>query len=262
MQVTQTALITGATGGLGAHLCREFAQHGYNLVITARDPEKLRRLANWLRESCRVRVTVIVADLNQDDATRMIYNKIRAAGIQVDVLVNNAGFGLGGSFVQNRPRLQDAMIHVNLQTPTRLCRMFLPGMLERGRGGILNIGSIGSFVSGPNNAVYCASKAFLLSLTEALADEVRGTPVRVTAVCPGALHTGFAERAGMEHTRLYNLSVMSASEAARCAYRAFIFHKTVSVVGAFNKVLLAAARVVPRCAATRVSGYLQQQDTV
>lgn len=262
MQEKKTALITGATGGLGAQLCREFARHGYGLVVTARDPEKLRRLAGWLRELHGVPVTVLVADLNQPNAAQLLYRKVRQAGVQVDVLVNNAGFGLGGLFVHNRPRVQDAMVRVNMLTPMRLCRLFLPGMLRRGYGGVLNIASTGGFVAGPYNAVYCAGKAYLLSLTEALAHELRETPVKVAAVCPGAMATGFANRAGMESTLLFNVGVMPPAEVARRAYRAWECGKMVAVPGAWSRATLLAARLMPREWATRLSALAQKQGMV
>lgn len=262
MKNNPTALITGATGGLGIHLCREFALHGYDLVITARDPAKLRELAAQLRGSYGVRVVRYALDLNQNTAPRQLYDKLRAAGIQIDVLVNNAGFGLGGRFVQNRPRVQDAMIRVNVLAPTRLCRLFLPGMLRRGHGGVLNVASTGSFVPGPYNSIYCATKAYILSLTEALAEELRETPVTAAAVCPGAMHTGFAHRAGMETTRLFRYGVMHPADVARYAYRRFAEGRPVSVAGALNKAIVAAVRFVPRCVAAGLSGSVQKPYTV
>lgn len=262
MKKNRTALITGASGGLGQELCREFAGHSYDLVITARDPARLRRIAHELRKAYGVRVTVIAADLNQQDAPRQLYEKLARAGFQIDVLVNNAGFGLGGNFVHNRPRVQEAMIRVNVLAPTRLCRMFLPGMIKRGQGGIINICSTGSFVPGPFNSIYCGTKAYLLSLTEALADELRDSPITVTAVCPGAIHTGFAHRADMETTRLFNYGVLSPDEVARCAYRAFTTRRRVVVVGALNRLMIAAVRLLPRDIVARASGIFQQQYTV
>lgn len=262
MGQNRTALITGATGGLGRQLCIQFAKHGYDLVATARDPVKLGELAAFLRRAFGVRVRSVALDLNQHGAPRQLYEKLRAAGVAVDVLVNNAGFGLGGKFIHNRPRLQAAMIRVNVMAPTRLSRLLLPGMLERGRGGVLNVCSTGSFVAGPNNSVYCATKAYLLSLTEALADELRDTPLTVAAVCPGAMSTGFAGRAGMESTLLYNFGVMRPAEVARIAYRSFTEGRAVTVPGVLNKALAAAIRMSPRCAAARLSGLIQRPDTI
>lgn len=262
MQKKGTALITGASGGLGRELCEEFAENGYDLVITARDPARLRRLAAGLRREHGVRVTVIAADLNQPNAPRQLYEKLTAKNFRIDVLVNNAGFGLGGNFVHNRPRVQEAMIRVNVLAPTRLCRMFLPGMISRGRGGIVNICSTGSFVPGPFNSIYCGTKAYLLSLTEALADELRDSPVTVTAVCPGAIHTGFAHRADMETTRLFNYGVLDPETVARCAYRAYAQGRRLVVVGLLNKLMIGAVRALPRSIVARASGVFQQQNTV
>lgn len=263
MQQPKTALITGATGGLGIQLCREFARHGYHLIITARNPSRLRNLAARLRAAYAVAVTPIAADLNQEDAVRRLYEKIQDAGIAVNVLVNNAGFGLGGPYSTNKLRLQDAMIRVNILAPTRLCRLFLPEMLKRGHGGILNVGSIGGFMGGPGNAVYCASKAYVVSLSEALADETRGSGVRVMAVCPGPIHTGFAKRANMESTLLSHYGVMDARQVAALSYRAFACGQgSLFIPGFWNFAAVTLGRLIPRCVSTHVSGILQKQFAV
>lgn len=262
MEIKQTALITGATGGFGIQLCKQFARHGYALVITARSREQLRRQAKWLQELYGVPVTAVAFDLNQPGAARQLYDKMRQLEITVDVLVNNAGFGLGGSFEHNPPRLQESMLNVNVRTPTRLCRLFLPGMLERGYGGILNVCSTGSFVPGPYNSVYCASKAYLFSLTQALAEELKHTPIRVTAICPGAMDTGFADRAGMQSSRLFNFGVMNPRDAAREAYTAFAEGRRMIVPGRMNKCIASASRVAPRNLVALLSGMIQKQHTV
>lgn len=261
MSSGKTALITGASGGIGEQLCREFARHGYDVIITARDGEKLGDVAIRLRETYGVKVKTIVADLNQEDSAKVIYHKVRDAGLQVDVLVNNAGFGLGGYFFQNRPRTQDAMIRVNMLSPTRLCRMFLPGMVARGSGKILNVASTGGFVAGPMNAVYCASKAYVLSLTEALAEELSATNITVTALCPGGTHTGFAHRADMETTRLFNYCVMDAWDVAHIGYIGMMMGKRVVVPGLCNKLMIAGIRLLPRSVAVCLSKAIQRPYT-
>lgn len=257
--MAKTALITGATGGLGQALCREFARRQFNLVITARSKTKLGELAAALRRGFGVSVTAIPADLNQPNAAKNLFVEVRDGGHKIDVLVNNAGFGLGGFFFHNRLRTQEAMLRVNIAAPTRLCRMFLPAMRERGGGRIMNICSTGSFFPGPFNAVYCASKAYLLSLSEALAEELSGTGVSVTAVCPGATHTGFAHRADMETTRLFNWYVMDPRDVAHEAFVGLMAGRRVVVPGCLNRAMAAAARFLPRGTAARLSGMYQRQ---
>lgn len=253
------ALITGATGGIGEALCREFARHHHNLVITARDRLRLEKTAGRLRRAYKINITTIPADFNQPDAAKKLFREIRDSGIDIHCLVNNAGFGLGGHFAHNKLKIQDAMIRVNISAPTKLCRMFLPGMLERGCGHILNVASTGAFVAGPHNAVYCAAKAYLLSLSEAITHELRGSGVTVTTLCPGATRTGFARRANMETTRLFNYGVMSPEAVARAAYAAMIRGDRLIVPGYRNRAILLAAKFMPRRAAACISGYIQEQ---
>lgn len=259
--MSKTALITGATGGIGEAICREFARHGHDLIITARDRRKLDAMAARLRNTYGVEVAAIPADLNQPDAAKKLFQEVRESGAHVEYLVNNAGFGLGGYFFHNKPKTQDAMIRVNVLAPTRLCRTFLPDMLDRGSGRILNVASTGAFMAGPHNAVYCASKAYVLSLSEAIGEELSGSGVTVSVLCPGATRTGFARRADMETTRLFNYGVMSPREVACAAYCGMMRGQKIIVPGCLNRMLLAAVRLSPRCAATRLSGFIQRQFT-
>lgn len=259
--MSATALITGATGGIGEALCREFARHGHSLIVTARDSRKLDEMAARLRRAYGVEVFVIASDLNQPNAVRKLFQEVRESGAHVEYLINNAGFGLGGYFFHNRPKTQDAMLRVNVLAPTRLCRMFLPDMLDRGTGRIMNVSSTGAFMAGPYNAVYCASKAYVLSLSEAMGEELSGSGITVSSLCPGATRTGFASRAKMETTRLFNYGMMSPKDVARAAYRGMMRGEKIIVPGCINHMLLAAARLSPRCVATKVSGFIQRQFT-
>lgn len=256
-----TALITGATGGVGEALCREFARHGHDLVITARNRQKLEQLASRLNHVYGVKTVALPADLNQPDAVKKLYREIRDSGIVIDFLVNNAGFGLGGYFFHNKLKIQDAMIRVNIMAPTRLCRMFLPGMLSRGSGKILNVSSIGAFMAGPHNSVYCASKAYILSLSEAIGYETSGSGVTVSTLCPGASRTNFARRADMETTRLFNYGVMSPGRVARAAYDGMTRGEKLIVPGCLNRLVLAAVKLSPRCAGTKLSAFFQRPFT-
>lgn len=254
----RTALITGATGGLGEELCRTFARQGYQLVITARNKSALEAQARRLRRAYGAPVTVLAADFCATGAPLTLFNELGMMGIEVDVLVNNAGFSAGGDFVEITPEQQQEMMRVNMSAPTQLFRMLLPHMLSRGRGRILNVCSTGSIAPGPHNAVYCATKAYLLHLSEALSQEVRGTGVTVTAVCPGAIHTGFAHRAEMETTYLFRFGVMHPKAVAQAVYTAMMKGKHVEVVGTQNKALMFAARLAPRCTVARLSGWIQK----
>lgn len=259
--MSKTALITGATGGIGSELCREFARHRHNLVITARDRRRLEEMAARLKAAYEIEVMPIPIDLNQPGAAKKLFQELRDSGITVDFLVNNAGFGMGGYFFHNKLKTQDAIIRVNILNPTRLCRMFLPGMLEGGGGRILNVASTGAFMAGPYNSVYCASKAYILSLSEAIGHELKDSGVTVSTLCPGATRTGFARRAEMESTRLFHYGVMAPRAVARAAYSGMMRGETLIVPGCLNKALLALTKASPRCVATKVSGFIQRQFT-
>lgn len=255
----RTVLITGATGGIGRELAREFARHGYNLVLSATGEERLLDLAEELSHRYGVEADYFVADLTDADMPRQLYNALRERKIAVDVLVNNAGFGLGGGkFHEKDPVMQMDMIRVNIMALTSLCRRFIPGMVRRGFGGVINISSMGGLVPGPTNAVYCASKAYVLSLSEALSVELEDTGVRVTAICPGGTATNFAHRADMETSLFFHYFVMHPREVAKAAYHAYITDKPVEVVGLPSKLMNQMTRLLPRRAIAKASGFLQQ----
>lgn len=255
----RTVLITGATGGIGREMAREFARHGYNLVLSATREERLLSLAEELSHHYGVEADYIVADLTDTDTPRQLYNALREREITVDILINNAGFGLGGGkFHEKDPVKQMEMIKVNIAALTSLCRRFIPGMVQRGYGGVVNLSSMGGLVPGPTNAVYCASKAYVLSFSEALSVELENTGVRVTAICPGGTATNFAHRADMETSLFFRYFVMHPREVAKAAYRAYITGKRVEVVGLPSKIMNQMTRLLPRCVVAKASGFLQQ----
>jgi len=254
----KTVLITGATGGIGEELSIKFAGHGYGLILTARKAGRLEDLAQRLRSVYGVAVTAIQADFREENAPQQLYDTIVAKGLQVDVLVNNAGFGLAGNFIHTRPDLQMAMICVNIVAVTQLCRLIIPDMVSRGRGRVLNVASTGGFVCGPMNSVYCATKAYVLSLSEALAEELENSGVTVTTLCPGATRTGFASRSNMESTRLFRYGVMAAREVAEAAYAAMSAGKRLEVPGWLNKAVVQALRITPRVVAAKLSKMIQR----
>jgi short-subunit dehydrogenase len=246
----KTALITGASSGIGVDFSRLLSRDGYELFLVARSEAKLRELAKELGNA-----KVIVADLVSPDAAQRIFD---ASGA-VDVLINNAGFGLSGPFVEMDLRKELEMIQVNVAALTHLTRLFLPPMLARKSGHILNVASTAAFLPGPLMAVYYATKAYVLSFSEAIADELRGTGVTVTALCPGPTATGFAEAAGMESSRLFKLVKPMSSEAvARYGVRAMQDGKRVAIPGIANKLSTQSIRVSPRRLVTTIVRKLQE----
>jgi short-subunit dehydrogenase len=254
----ETVLITGASSGIGRELARLFAADGASLILAARSETKLHELADELAEVHGVHVQVIPADLSHPGSPMQIVEALADRQLAVDVLVNNAGFGGHGSVAALGVVRQLEIIEVNVAALTRLTALLLPGMLERGSGAILNVASTAAFAPGPNQAVYCATKAYVLSFTEALAEEVRGSGVRVSCLAPGATDTGFAAQAGMGGTRLFRAGVMDAKRVAQAGYRGLLRDKTLVIPGLQNKVIAVGARLSPRVLATRVAGYLQK----
>lgn len=254
------ALITGASGGIGEELAKLFAADGYDLVLVARSRDGLERVANALSAAHGVRCTVLPADLADPAAPEALHRAVRDAGIEVEALVNNAGFGLHGAFapVAGKTVTDGAreleMIQVNVAALTHLTKLFVPGMVARKRGSVLNVASTAAFQPGPFMAVYYATKAYVLSFSEALAMELGGSGVTVTCLCPGPTRTQFQKQADMESTRLFHSPlVMDAPAVARIGYRAMRRGKRVVVAGAMNRLLAGGARLVPRGVAARIA---------
>jgi len=248
----ETVLITGASSGIGRELARVFAANGSSLIIVARGKTKLDELAQEIRTRHGVRVDVIPKDLSQPGAAESLDSDLRASGLAVDVLVNNAGFGAHGHFAEIDLERQREMIQVNVLALTELTRLLMPAMRRRGRGGILNVASTAAFQPGPFLAVYYATKAYVLSFSEALAEELRGEPVTVTCLCPGPTRTGFAAAAEAVSTPLFQRFAGDAPEVALQGYRGFRQRKTVVVVGFLNKLGAFSTRLAPRWFAARL----------
>ncbi len=252
----ETVLITGASSGIGLELARCFAASGADVILVARTTAALEKLAAELRAQHQIAAHVVTADLSQADAAQKIFAELQGRGIIVDVLVNNAGFGLHGGFTELPLRRQMEIIQVNVAALVELTGLFLPGMIQRKRGGILNVGSVAGFLPGPNMAVYYASKAFVLSFSEALHEELRGTGVRVTDLCPGPTESNFSQVARSHRVRQTRARKMSAEVVARIAYEDFCAGKCLSVPGAPNKVLASVAtRLLPRVAVRKLAGH-------
>jgi uncharacterized protein len=255
---TEIVLVTGASSGIGRELAKCFAADGARLVLVARKRQALQTLAEELHRAHKTQSEVLPADLAEPTTPARLFEHLQTNGTKVDVLVNNAGFGANGDFAGLPLARQLDMIQVNVTALTHLTGLLLPGMLTRKRGGILNVASTAAFQAGPGMAVYYATKAYVLSFTEALAEEAAGTGVLVSALCPGPTLTGFAEAADATHSRLFKASAMSAEEVARIGHRAFRRGKVVELAGFRNKFLAFSVRLAPRAAARKVAGVLNR----
>ena len=230
-----TALITGASSGIGLELARLFAKDGFNLVLVARNRIKLEDLAQELRSKHQVQVKVIVQDLADPSSPQAIADKLAADNIEIDVLINNAGTQVYCPFAETSVEQQMTLIQVNITSLVHLTHLLLPAMIRRGRGRILNVGSTGSFAPGPLNAVYCATKAFVLSFSQAIGAELAGTGVTVTALCPGATDTPFITRHGMQDVRMFR-NAMSPTRVAQIGVRALQRCRPLIVAGVSNQL--------------------------
>ena len=242
----ETVLITGASSGIGLELARCFAADKSRLVLVARNTEALQSLAEELQRAHGIQATVLTADLSRPETPARVFNELQQAGVTVDVLVNNAGFGAQGAFAGLSLRRQLEMVQVNVAALTELAGLFLPGMFERKRGGVLNVGSVAGFVSGPGMAVYFATKAYVLSFTEALAEELAGAGLTITGLCPGPTTTNFGNVARGEKERKLKAPKMSAAVVARCGHRAFRNGRVLAIPGLQNHFLIFLMRITPR----------------
>ncbi len=255
----QTVLVTGASSGIGRDLAHIFADGGYDLVLVARREAALRTLATDLTSRHRVRVQVLPRDLTQPETPRTIHQHLTDEGTVIDVVVNNAGFGLRGRFADLSLENQLRMIALNVSALTHLTRLFLPQMVDRNRGGILNVASTAAFTPGPLMAVYYATKAYVLSFTEALATELAATDLRVTCLAPGPTATEFATAADMEESNLFRLGTLPSMPVARAGYDGWQRGRTIVVPGLVNKVSVGSMRLAPRFLLRRVLSFLNSK---
>lgn len=258
-----TALITGASGGIGEAIARQLAARHTDLILVARREDRLQALAATLSAQHGVQASVIALDLASPDATETLEREVRARGLSVDFLVNNAGFADYGEFHTLDRARQLAMIQVNVTVLTDLTHRFLPDMVTRGRGRVLNIASTAAFMPGPLMAVYYATKAYVLSFSEAVNEELRGSGVHVTAACPGPVATGFQAAAQMEGSRLIASDagqrvIMTPDAVAAEAIDAMLRGQPVRVIGLLNRVQTFLPRLVPRGVLPRI--VKQAQD--
>lgn len=258
-----TALITGASSGIGLSMTKILVADGWNLIVVGRNQESLERIeADAAESNPDVKVTVILSDLGKDGAAQQIYNDVESLGLQVDFLINCAGLGDFGPFAECDLERQEMQVHVNDLALTSLTRLFLPGMIERGSGRILNVSSIAAFQPGPLMSVYYASKAYVLSFTEALAVELRNTGVKVSVLCPGPTDTPFLAAAGQTEQNMFKKSAcVTPDKVAEYGLKKTMKNKVVIVCGVSSKFLMFAERLLPRCVVRRVVYFIQSKPS-
>ena len=243
----KTALITGASSGLGVEFARIHASKGDNLVLVARSTDKMKVLKAELIKEFGISIYVIGKNLTGKTAAKEIFDELKIKKIHVDYLINNAGFGDFGTFAQCDWDKQSDMINVNVMALTYLTRLFLPEMIKNKYGKIMNVASTAAFQPGPTMSVYFATKAFVLSFTEAIAYELKGTGVTATALCPGATDTGFKINASLDNSNLFKGNQIATSkEVAEFGYKAMMKGKTVVIHGFMNQIMAASVRFAPR----------------
>ena len=269
MSNRSTAVVTGASSGIGRSLARLFARDGYDVVLVARRETLLEELAAEIAGACNVAARVVTVDLAQPEGARTLYDELHRAGISVDVLVNNAGFGLQGPFAELPLDRQVQMVNLNVTALTALTRLFLPSMLERARrarfeghaavpAGVLNVGSVAAFQPGPFMAVYYATKAFVVSFTEAIAHELSGSGLHISCLAPGPTVTEFAETAGVAASPLFQGPTMTVEEVARIGFEGWKSGRAVVIAGARNRWMARLVRFAPK---SMVLGVVQRLNT-
>ncbi|MGH3684248.1 MAG: SDR family NAD(P)-dependent oxidoreductase [Pseudonocardiaceae bacterium] len=254
----KTALVTGASAGLGAQFARLFAADGHDVVLVARRRDKLDQLATELSQAHGIHPTVIAADLTDPKASPHLHEELIQAGIEVEFLVNNAGFATNGAFAELELARGLDMIELNIMALTHLTGLFLPAMITRRSGRILNVSSMAGFLPGPFMATYYASKAYVLSFTEALAHELRGTGVTATVLCPGPTATEIFQVADAENSVLAKGHLADAASVALYGYRSMLSGKTIAIPGMPNKLARQALRVSPRSAMRELAERLNK----
>jgi short-subunit dehydrogenase len=254
-----TVLVTGASSGIGLELARVLAQHGYDVVITARSEARLQQLSDELRIKYGVAGRVLVADLAQLDAPQQIFEELQRDGIAIDVLVNNAGFATYGSFSQTDIDAELQLLQVNIVALTHLTKLLLPPMIKRRRGKILNVASTAAFQPGPLMAAYYASKAYVLSFSQAIGEELRGSGVSVSCLCPGPTTSGFQERAAMQKSKLMSGTMMDARTVALVGYHGLMKKQPVIIPGAHNRGFALLSKLLPGKVVLQIVKRAQEQ---
>lgn len=256
--VKSTALVTGASSGIGLELAREFAKHRIDVILVARSQQKLSLLAAELEKTHGITTHILAVDLSRPGAAKRIFEWCENEKLSIDYLVNNAGFGEFKLFSESEWEVQEQMINLNITALTQLTHLFLPQMIERKSGRILNLASTAAFQPGPTMSVYYASKAFVLHFSEAIANELKPHGISVTALCPGPTSSGFQEAADLHESKLVKgRKLPSSSSVARYGFRAMMRGKTVAIHGWLNYLLANSVRFTPRSLVVRITRFLQ-----
>jgi uncharacterized protein len=252
----KTALITGASTGLGADFAQILASRQMDLVLVARNETRLNELAESLSSQFKITCHVIKADLAQSGSAKILFEQVKAKNITIDILINNAGYGLWGAFADSEFSEMAGMIQLNVNALTELSHLFLPEMLNKNNGRILNVASIAAFQPGPWMGVYYATKAYVLSFSEALAEEIRGTGVSVTTLCPGPTKTEFFVRARMANTRMKQMLFADSMSCAQTGIDGMLQRRAVVVDGFMNWIFTLSPRLLPRVSMRRLTGLI------
>jgi short-subunit dehydrogenase len=258
MSTKKIALITGASSGIGRELAKCFAINGYTIIIVARNGANLNNTAEEFRKQYGAEVLTIQADLSQPGAAQKVFDELE--GKTIDVLVNNAGFGNYGTFVENDIQATIDVLRLNIENLTVLTRLVLPAMIDRRHGKILNVASLAAFAPGPLMAVYHATKAYVLSFSNAIRYELRGSGVTLTTLCPGPTATNFQKKSEYGKSRLVKMGMMSADDVARQAYQALIDGQATVVPGLRNQIIRIMVKLGPRAAVVRVVAKLNKTE--
>ena len=257
----RTVLITGASAGIGYELAKEFARHGYNLVLVARSKAKLDELATQITKEHSVEVFVLEKDLLAENAGKDIFEKLEQMGLKVDTLVNNAGFGNFGEFAKADINKELASIKLNVSALIELTWLFLQTGLEQNQAEILNVASTAAFFSGPYMSVYYATKNYVLAFSEALSQELKGTGITVSTLCPGPTYSDFQKTANMQNSKLVKgKKMMTSKEVAKIAYRGLKAKKAIIVPGFMNKIQVLAPRFLPRRIMKAILANIQKEQ--
>jgi short-subunit dehydrogenase len=256
--MSKTALITGSSNGIGMELARVHAEKGDNLVLVARSKNKLEELKNELEERHKVVVYTITKDLSARNAAREVYDELKKQNISVDYLINNAGLGDFGYFADSDWNKQETMINLNITALTQFTRLILPDMIRQGSGKIMNVASTAAFQPGPTMSVYFATKAYVLSFSQAINNEVVNKGITVTALCPGSTESGF-HAAVIDNRKVLKKRVMPSSRSiAEYGYRVMMKGKAVAIPGLKNSLMASAVRFIPRSVAVRAARKIQE----
>lgn len=259
-QLMNTALITGASNGIGLELAKVHASKGDHLVLVARNRAKLDELKSELERQYQIQVYVIAKDLSKDNAAQEVYDETQKQNIRVDYLINNAGFGDFGMFVETNWQKELQMISLNITTLTQFTKLYLQDMVKRKKGKIMNVASTAAFQSGPTMAVYYATKAYVLSFSEAVDNEVRKHGITITTLCPGATESGFQVAAAMEESALVKgKKLPTAKQVAEYGYKAMMKGKTVAIHGFMNYIMANAVRFLPRSIVVKITRKIQDK---